>query len=124
MNLSSYVEQRNMQAVQTENTSQIDIPKDSDFKTYVLYVNDQENRDPLSKMSLEILMKKPNLKKTLLQVNVQTLTSKPAFLETVPLLLNMETKKAYKGEKCIEFLESVKELPSNNRNRKRTNPWV
>lgn len=122
MNLSSYVEKRNMDAVQKE-PSQMEVPKDSDFKSYVLYVNNPENRDPLSNMCLELLTKKPNIKKITLFVNVQDLSNKPAFLETVPSLLVMDSKKAYKGEKCVEFLESLKDLPSSARDRKRTNPW-
>jgi len=121
--LSDYVDQRNSQAIQRE-TSSIDSPKDSDFKDYVLYVNDSTNRDPLSNMSIDILNKKPNLKKKTLMLHIQCLSTKPSFLDnTVPVLLDMQSKKAYKGEKCIEFLNSIKDHPSNNRDRKRTNPW-
>lgn len=128
MNLSSYVEKRNLNAIQKESqVSQDDLPKDADFYSYVLYVNNQENRDQLSSMALDILSKKLNMKKMTMIVFVQTLTTKPDYVDTVPMLVTKE-KKAYKGEKLLEFLTVTKDLPFSNNYRnhqkRKVNAWT
>ena len=75
---------------------------DSDFKKYILYVSlDAEKRDALTTKVLECLSKNPKFKLQTHIQNVDHLSSRPSWLQTLPTLALKEERKAFVGEDCI-----------------------
>jgi len=76
---------------------------DSDFKKYILYVSlNVENRDAMTTKVLECLALNPKFKLHTHIQNVDHLSSRPNWLQTLPTLAVKDEKKAYVGEDCIK----------------------
>ena len=91
---------------------------DSDFKKYILYVSlDPQKRDALTTKVLECLSLNPKFKLHTHIQDVDILSSRPSWLQTLPTLAVKEEKRAYFGE---DLLKKISQTPDVDQRRSKS----
>ena len=81
---------------------------DSDFKKYILYVSlSSQSRDAMTTKVLDTLAKNPKFKLHTHIQNVDNLSSRPSWLQSLPTLAVKEERKAFVGEDCIKKIQET-----------------
>lgn len=99
---ADYAHERSLTAVQSKPSNEP--PTDADFKSFILYVNSHSQRSSVCTKALEALSSNPEMKKCTLIQDVDALSSRPVWLETVPCLVLKSERRALKDEACIQFI--------------------
>ena len=80
--------------------------EDSDFKDYILYI---AKNNPGCNALLELLIKCPVLHNRTWIQDVHQLSSRPPWLNGVPILVSKKDEQAYKGSAAMQFVKTFKD---------------
>jgi hypothetical protein len=80
-------------------------PSDADFKSFVLYTR---RGDAACARAQEALARNPGMRLDTLTQDVEALSQRPPWLDTVPMLVARTEKKAYKADAVAAFIAAYK----------------
>lgn len=108
-NVSEYLSNReqSLQNPPKNNSNNQEPPNDSEFKKYILYIDENSlNRNNETKELLEVLSKHKKFKlQTFIQGIEKNSSQIPKWLNTLPTLVLKDERKAYVGEDAIKYIQ-------------------
>lgn len=109
---SEYALSRVQTAVQVRPSEKVPSLTDADFKSFILYVENDENgrRLPSSFQAIEALSKVTSVKKDTLIQETNLLSNRPFWLDETPCLVIKNERRAIKGQEAVcQYLTQLKD---------------